>query len=427
MPEQKRKIYYTTKTTVHLYREVLNSLLDAKLCIRNGDSCLFYFIMLYAHASIGGSGIGRGCVHMSVQTLRKLFRADTKRDLTEILEQMQGQELILQYAYSKERGRSGRTFVDIRLSEIYTHFVNRRGIGVKKSGYVLLTMDAIDSMIGMASKVTEMDAYLDLILHAVVRDKLVEFSEFPVVCFPDSGFHIYPVPRPGNGRDMYDGTPAMHCYEPCVRMKYLVERWKVKKNTVSVRINRFISAGLLTRVTFFTHVSGQMTFLFVPDALITGDKRSMEAIGNIDEDFIWYEAEQHMEDDDYACGEHKVIEGTLRIMTKDNPKGKKKSDMEMAPVSRNCENVKSGEYKTDVKEARLKTISAVRNTILVEQKEDTRVEPFEHYHDQAVIISMSGRDKIQKLVMDLLLETKRKHRRKYCRASKGRVDDRGGG
>lgn len=421
MPEQKRKIYYVTKTTVHLYREILNSLLESKLCIRNGDSCLFYFIMLYAHASIGGSGIGQGCVHMSVQALRKMFRADTREKLTGILERMRRQELILRYAYSKERGRHGRTFVDIQLNERYTHFVNQRGIGVKKSGYVLLTMDAIDSIISMASKVTEMDAYLDLILHAVVRDKMVEFSEFPVVCFPDSGFHIYPVPRPGNGRDMYDGTPAMCCYEPCVRMKYLVERWKVKKNTVSVRINKFISAGLLTRVTFFTHVSGQMTFLFVPDALITGDKSSMEAIGNIDEDFIWYEAEQHMEDDDYACGEHKVIEGTLRIMTKENPRGEKKSDMDVVPVSAHCETIQSGE---DAKEERFETISAVHDAILAEQKEDTRIEPLEHYHNQAVIISISSRDKIQKLVMDLLL-ARRKEKR--YRKPRNQADDRGGG
>ena len=376
--------------------------------------------MLYAHASIGGSGIGQGCVHMSVQALRKMFRADTREKLTGILERMRRQELILRYAYSKERGRHGRTFVDIQLNERYTHFVNQRGIGVKKSGYVLLTMDAIDSIISMASKVTEMDAYLDLILHAVVRDKMVEFSEFPVVCFPDSGFHIYPVPRPGNGRDMYDGTPAMCCYEPCVRMKYLVERWKVKKNTVSVRINKFISAGLLTRVTFFTHVSGQMTFLFVPDALITGDKSSMEAIGNIDEDFIWYEAEQHMEDDDYACGEHKVIEGTLRIMTKENPKGEKKSDMDVVPVSAHCETIQSGE---DAKEERFETISAVHDAILAEQKEDTRVEPLEHYHNQAVIISISSRDKIHKLVTDLLL-ARRKEKR--YRKPRNQADDRGG-
>ena len=140
--------------------------------------------------------------------------------------------------------------------------------------------------------------------------------------------------------------------------------------------------------------------------------------------FIWYEAEQHMEDDDYACGEHKVIEGTLRIMTKENPKGEKKSDMDVVPVSAHCETIQSGE---DAKEERFETISAVHDAILEEQKEDRRVAPLEQYHDQAVIICMSDKGKIQKLVMDLLLRAKRRNRRKYSLASKGRVDDRGGG
>ena len=220
--------------------------------------------------------------------------------------------------------------------------MNLRGAGVKKAGYVLLTMDAIDRIIAMADKVTEMDAYLDLILHAVVRDQMVEFSEFPVVCFPDSWTNIRVVPKPGENRNPYDRAGSI-CYEPCIRNAYLAKRWKVAKNTVTVRLSKFIRLGMLTKVTFSTHLCQQMSFLFVPDAMITGDKSSMEAIGNIDEDFIWYEAEQHMEDDDYACGEHKVIEGTLRIMTKENPKGEKKSDMDVVPVSAHCENIQSGE------------------------------------------------------------------------------------
>ena len=298
--------------------------------------------------------------------------------------------------------------------------MNLRGAGVKKAGYVLLTMDAIDRIIAMADKVTEMDAYLDLILHAVVRDQMVEFSEFPVVCFPDSWTNIRVVPKPGENRNPYDRAGSI-CYEPCIRNAYLAKRWKVAKNTVTVRLSKFIRLGMLTKVTFSTHLCQQMSFLFVPDAMITGDKSSMEAIGNIDEDFIWYEAEQHMEDDDYACGEHKVIEGTLRIMTKENPKGEKKSDMDVVPVSAHCENIQSGE---DAKEERFETISAVHDAILEEQKEDTRVEPLEHYHNQAVIISISSRDKIQKLVTDLLL-ARRKEKR--YRKPRNQADDRGGG
>lgn len=419
MSDEKRKIYNITRTSVHIYREILQSLIDAGLCYKNGDSNLFYFIILYAHASIGGTGIQQGCIHMSVQDLRKLFKTDTQDELLAIIGHMQEQGLVRTYAVTKRDNRR-KAFISIELSKTYTHYVNLRGTGVKKVGYVLLTMDAIDRIIAMADKVTEMDAYLDLILHAVVRDQMVEFSEFPVVCFPDSWTNIRVVPKPGENRNPYDRAGSI-CYEPCIRNAYLAKRWKVAKNTVTVRLSKFIRLGMLTKVTFSTHLCQQMSFLFVPDAMITGDKSSMEAIGNIDEDFIWYEAEQHMEDDDYACGEHKVIEGTLRIMTKENPKGEKKSDMDVVPVSAHCETIQSGE---DAKEERFETISAVHDAILAEQKEDTRVEPLEHYHNQAVIISISSRDKIQKLVTDLLL-ARRKEKR--YRKPRNQADDRGGG
>ena len=407
MSDEKRKIYNITRTSVHIYREILQSLIDAGLCYKNGDSNLFYFIILYAHASIGGTGIQQGCIHMSVQDLRKLFKTDTQDELLAIIGHMQDQGLVRTYAVTKRDNRR-KAFISIELSKTYTHYVNLRGTGVKKAGYVLLTMDAIDRIIAMADKVTEMDAYLDLILHAVVRDQMVEFSEFPVVCFPDSWTNIRVVPKPGENRNSYDRAGSI-CYEPCIR------------NAVTVRLSKFIRLGMLTKVTFSTHLCQQMSFLFVPDAMITGDKSSMEAIGNIDEDFIWYEAEQHMEDDDYACGEHKVIEGTLRIMTKENPKGEKKSDMDVVPVSAHCETIQSGE---DAKEERFETISAVHDAILAEQKEDTRVEPLEHYHNQAVIISISSRDKIQKLVTGLLL-ARRKEKR--YRKPRNQADDRGGG
>ena len=416
MSDEKRKIYNITRTSVHIYREILQSLIDAGLCYKNGDSNLFYFIILYAHASIGGTGIQQGCIHMD---LRKLFKTDTQNELLAIIGHMQEQGLVRTYAVTKRDNRR-KAFISIELSKTYTHYVNLRGTGVKKAGYVLLTMDAIDRIIAMADKVTEMDAYLDLILHAVVRDQMVEFSEFPVVCFPDSWTNIRVVPKPGENRNPYDRAGSI-CYEPCIRNAYLAKRWKVAKNTVTVRLSKFIRLGMLTKVTFSTHLCQQMSFLFVPDAMITGDKSSMEAIGNIDEDFIWYEAEQHMEDDDYACGEHKVIEGTLRIMTKENPKGEKKSDMDVVPVSAHCETIQSGE---DAKEERFETISAVHDAILEEQKEDTRVEPLEHYHNQAVIISISSRDKIQKLVTDLLL-ARRKEKR--YRKPRNQADDRGGG
>lgn len=386
--------------------------MDTSLPTKNGDSCLYHFIVLYAHASIGGQKSPRGCVHMRVEDLRKLFRLYRQEDLRKLLQRMKDQGLIAEFCFSKNARNNYRTYVDIQLSESYTHYVNRNGHGVKTGGYTLLTMDVVDKIIDMASSVTEMDAYLDLLLHVVVRDKYVEFSEFPVVCFPDSGYNIYPEPRPSKreNENIDKDSPEIICYEPAVQLKYLAKRWKVAKNTVTQRIARLVSTGLLTRVTFKTYTGSHVNLFFAPDAMITGDTQSMDVIGKIDEEFIRFEADHHMEDEDYAAAEYRIKEGTICIMTKENPKGKTEPVKEQEP---------------DVSEDREKAMSDLLTEIEEEQKDDVRTEPLDGYNDRAVIISMSKWEKIQKLIRHLTISAKEKHYRKMGRAARERPSDSG--
>lgn len=406
MTEQKRKIYNFSKSDIHIYREMLRALMEMGQHTKNGDSFLYHFIVLYANASIGGE-ILRGHVHMRVEELRRKFRMYQKEELKQLLQRMQDKGLITEFYFSKDVETHRREYVDIQLSEEYTHYVNRRGRGVKKKGYILLTMDAVDKILGMANSVTEMDAYLDLLFHVVVRDRMVEFSEFPIVCLKDTGRNCYPVSDDGD-----DNSQEYICYEPSIRYGFLAKRWKVTKKTVSVRIDKWVSAGLLTRVSFRTSCRDYVNLLFVPDAMITGDAESMEAIGAIDEEFIRFEADRHMEIDDYYEGEHRVKDGTVCIMTKDNPKGETKLAEIPEPAA---------------SEERERVLSDTVAKMKEEQKDDNRTESLEGYGSCTIIISAHPKDKrekIKKLIHDLINAAKEKHERKRTKTARERPPDR---
>lgn len=331
MLQNKRKIYLKTKSSVHIYREILESLTNLRLSKKGGDSSLYFFIYLYAHAYIGNrtrNGVTekQGQVVLPVDILRKAFRAPKAAALYEILDRMQEQGL-LTYNTLYEKGK--KVYVDIQLSGEYTHYVNKNGSGTKQEGYVLLTMKAVEKIIGMAERVTEMDGFLDLLLHAVVRDSFVVFSRYPVVCFPDTGRFVCPdYSFCKDQKEQEDDE--MEYYEPTLSLSYFMKRWKVSRHIASVRLDTYVRRGLITKVMYRGHVGDLHMILFVPDAIITGDDENIQVHQTIDRDYIIYEVDHHFEQMDrnslFRKPEHALKTNTLRICTKDNPTGREMDD-----------------------------------------------------------------------------------------------------
>lgn len=220
-----------TYARCRIYRKFIRSLSDDFNIRLNGDSQLFYFLILCSHANFRTSHItvdgvsytvAPGEWMMSLQELTRLFRKKRIKDTVDILKSLSEKNFI-QYMISHRN-----TFVKFSINNWskFNTVVEANAPCTKDDGFFFFPYRLVSEFIG-SGKCSEMDIILDLWLNTIYNDS----------CIP--GSDVGPVVYIRNGSR-----------SPLIGYDELGKRWGISKSTAGRIMRKLEEAGYIKMVAF---------------------------------------------------------------------------------------------------------------------------------------------------------------------------------
>ena len=220
-----------TYARCRIYRKFIRSLSDDFNIRLNGDSQLFYFLILCSHANFRTSHIAVDGVSytvapgewmMSLQELTRLFRKKRIKDTVDILKSLSEKNFI-QYIISHRN-----TFVKFSINNWskFNTVVEANAPCTKDDGFFFFPYRLVSEFIG-SGKCSEMDIILDLWLNTIYND----------TCIP--GSDVGPVVYIRNGSR-----------SPLIGYEELGKRWGISKSTAGRIMRKLEEAGYIKMVAF---------------------------------------------------------------------------------------------------------------------------------------------------------------------------------
>ncbi len=224
-----------------IYREFIQTLIKDRSIRTNGSSCLFYFLILCSYANYSSSY--RNIEHLTytvapgewICTLKELqhqFRFRFQHQVLSVLDSLAEQNCLTYTLHEKNR------IIRYKISDwpkdntaLSYNFPCKKDVG-----FFFFPIANVHKLIHMG-KCSEMDALLDLWIHAVYNDPSVRCS--------DSGPVVYFRNQTGN---------------PLFSYQYLAERWQQSKSSVSRMLKKLESNDMITLISY-SGKHGSMIYL----------------------------------------------------------------------------------------------------------------------------------------------------------------------
>jgi len=214
-----------------IYRDFIHNLIEDKNIRVNGDSYLFYLIILYTYANYRTSRqrfdgivytVNAGEWICRVSELQHVFRCRYLHQVISILQYLEQQH----YITYVQLGRKKLVKFQITDWTKDNTALNYSYPCKKTAGFFFFPISKVHELISIG-KCSEMDIVLDLWIHTIYQDQQVQGSEVgPVVYFRDNT---------GN---------------PLTSYSSLAERWGISKSSVSRILNKFEDHGYISLITF---------------------------------------------------------------------------------------------------------------------------------------------------------------------------------
>lgn len=224
-----------------IYREFIQTLIKDRNIRTNGSSCLFYFLILCSYANYSSSY--RNIEHLTytvapgewICTLKELqhqFRFRFQHQVLSVLDTLAEQNFLTYTLHEKNRIIRYKV-VDWPKDNtaLSYNFPCKKDIG-----FFFFPITNVHKLVHMG-KCSEMDALLDLWIHAVYNDPSVRCS--------DSGPVVYFRNQTGN---------------PLFSYQYLAERWQQSKSSVSRLLKKLENNDMITLISY-SGKHGSMIYL----------------------------------------------------------------------------------------------------------------------------------------------------------------------
>lgn len=224
-----------------IYREFIQTLMKDRSIRTNGGSCLFYFLILCSYANYSSSY--RNIEHLtykvvpgewicSLKELQIYFRQKFQHQVISILDTLVEQNLLTYSLHEKNK------IIQYKIKDwpkdntaLSYNYPCKKDIG-----FFFFPIADVHKLIGLG-KCSEMDALLDLWIHAVYNDPSVQGS--------DAGPVVYFRNQTGN---------------PLFSYQELARRWKQSKSSVSRLLKKLEDTDMITLISY-SGKHGSMVYL----------------------------------------------------------------------------------------------------------------------------------------------------------------------
>ncbi len=224
-----------------IYREFIQTLMKDRSIRTNGGSCLFYFLILCSYANYSSSY--RNIEHLtykvvpgewicSLKELQIHFRQKFQHQVISILDTLVEQNLLTYSLHEKNK------IIQYKIKDwpkdntaLSYNYPCKKDIG-----FFFFPIADVHKLIGLG-KCSEMDALLDLWIHAVYNDPSVQGS--------DAGPVVYFRNQTGN---------------PLFSYQELARRWKQSKSSVSRLLKKLEDTDMITLISY-SGKHGSMVYL----------------------------------------------------------------------------------------------------------------------------------------------------------------------
>lgn len=214
-----------------IYREFIQTLMKDRSIRTNGGSCLFYFLILCSYANYSSSY--RNIEHLtykvvpgewicSLKELQIHFRQKFQHQVISILDTLVEQNLLTYSLHEKNK------IIQYKIKDwpkdntaLSYNYPCKKDIG-----FFFFPIADVHKLIGLG-KCSEMDALLDLWIHAVYNDPSVQGS--------DAGPVVYFRNQTGN---------------PLFSYQELARRWKQSKSSVSRLLKKLEDTDMITLISY---------------------------------------------------------------------------------------------------------------------------------------------------------------------------------
>ena len=294
-----------------VYRDFLRDIMQDRTIRTNGESYLFYFMVLCSYANYRTSYrrlegisylVGPGEWVCTTAELSEWFRTRFQHQAVSIMDYLQEQHYI---TYSRLGRGNLIKFVITGWNKSNTSFDYNYPC-LKDMGFFFFPVAAVHELISMG-KCSEMDIVLDLWIHAIYNDEQVHGSDIgPVVYFRNNT---------GN---------------PLTNYSDLAERWGISKASVSRILNKLQEKEYLSLVSFtgrhgsVIYLCNYLSTMFsVSDVMIDKEEVSMafqipvQLMENVFQEDSTIKDEQIMiEEDSVSNEEGSVSDFNIRAMVR---------------------------------------------------------------------------------------------------------------
>lgn len=224
-----------------IYREFIQTLMKDRSIRTNGGSCLFYFLILCSYANYSSSY--RNIEHLtykvvpgewicSLKELQIHFRQKFQHQVISILDTLVEQNLLTYSLHEKNKIIQYKIKDWPKDNTALSHNYPCK----KDIGFFFFPIADVHKLIGLG-KCSEMDALLDLWIHAVYNDPSVQGS--------DAGPVVYFRNQTGN---------------PLFSYQELARRWKQSKSSVSRLLKKLEDTDMITLISY-SGKHGSMVYL----------------------------------------------------------------------------------------------------------------------------------------------------------------------
>jgi len=294
-----------------VYRDFLRDIMQDRTIRTNGESYLFYFMVLCSYANYRTSYrrlegisylVGPGEWVCTTAELSEWFRTRFQHQAVSIMDYLQEQHYI---TYSRLGRGNLIKFVITGWNKSNTSFDYNYPC-LKDMGFFFFPVAAVHELISMG-KCSEMDIVLDLWIHAIYNDEQVQGSDIgPVVYFRNN-----------------TGNPLTNYTD-------LAERWGISKASVSRILNKLQEKDYLSLVSFtgrhgsVIYLCNYLSTMFsVSDVMIDKEEVSMafqipvQLMENVFQEDSTIKDEQIMiEEDSVSNEEGSVSDFNIRAMVR---------------------------------------------------------------------------------------------------------------
>ena len=294
-----------------VYRDFLRDIMQDRTIRTNGESYLFYFMVLCSYANYRTSYrrlegisylVGPGEWVCTTAELSEWFRTRFQHQAVSIMDYLQEQHYI---TYSRLGRGNLIKFVITGWNKSNTSFDYNYPC-LKDMGFFFFPVAAVHELISMG-KCSEMDIVLDLWIHAIYNDAQVQGSDIgPVVYFRNN-----------------TGNPLTNYTD-------LAERWGISKASVSRILNKLQEKDYLSLVSFtgrhgsVIYLCNYLSTMFsVSDVMIDKEEVSMafqipvQLMENVFQEDSTIKDEQIMiEEDSVSNEEGSVSDFNIRAMVR---------------------------------------------------------------------------------------------------------------